>query len=361
MKRTPLYERHIEAAARMTEFGGWEMPLQYTRITEEHMAVREHVGIFDVSHMGDVVIKGPDASKFTDYLLPSQASGLEDGKCTYTAFLNDNGMMIDDTIIYRRSKDEFFFVPNAGPTESIVNWVNRHKKDFNVEILNFSDEISSIALQGPESPEVLEEMGLSLADPFTFYETKIDVDNPMTNEKSMIISGTGYTGEKGIEFILPNGVAVELWDRLSRLISKRKGLPCGLGARDTLRMEKGMVLSGHDFNQDRSPYECSISFIMNTDHDFLGKEKVLENKEHSKERFRGFIMEDKGIPREECQVLVGENVIGKVTSGTMSPVLKKGIGLGFVDKNYMKQGTEVSIDIRGNKYRATVSRPKIVP
>ncbi len=361
MKKTALHERHIEAGAKMTEFGGWEMPLQYTRITEEHMAVRSHAGIFDVSHMGDVVIRGPGAAEFVDFMLPSQASSLDNGKCTYTAFLDENGCIIDDTIIYRRKDDEFFFVPNAGPTDEIVKWAKDHSPDYDVEIINHSDEMSSIALQGPDSRKILSEIGLDLAEPFTFYQTPIQHDNPMTEGRDMIVSGTGYTGEEGVEFILPNSYALELWDRLSSLLEKYSGLPCGLGARDTLRMEKGMLLSGHDFERNRTPYECSISFIMNTEHEFIGKAKALESKENSGIRFRGIVMEEKGIPREECRVYHNGKDIGVVTSGTLSPILKKGIGLGFIDKAFMKQGTEIYVDIRGKMTRATVSRPKMVP
>ncbi len=361
MRRTALYERHLEAGAKMTEFGGWEMPLQYTRIMDEHMAVRNHAGIFDVSHMGDVVIKGKDSVKFVDYILPTKASDLQPGKCVYTAFLDENGYIIDDTIIYRTGEREFFFVPNAGPTEDIIKWIEENRKGFEITVENYSYDMSSIALQGPDSEKILNKMGLKLPEPFTFYYSEIGHNNPMTGKNNMIISGTGYTGESGIEFILPNSYANDLWKILMGYMSEFNGLPCGLGARDTLRMEKGMLLSGHDFNRNRTPYECSISFIMNEDHEFIGREKVLENKEKSSLRFRGFIMDEKGIPREECKIFHGDNEVGEITSGTLSPVLKKGIGLGFIDKKYMKSGTEVEIDIRGKIFKATLSRPKMVP
>lgn len=361
MKRTVLYEKHVELNARMTEFSGWDMPLQYTRIMDEHMAVRRSAGIFDVSHMGDVVLEGKDVNSFVDYMFPTRASSIEQGKCLYTAFLDDNGCIMDDTIIYRLDDNKFFFVPNAGPTEEIVQWINDHRKGFDINIRNVSDHMASIALQGPGSEGVLKKMGLRLPDPFTFYETDLEYGNKITGKKGMIVSGTGYTGEKGVEFILPVQGAVNLWDRLMKLLSEIDGLPCGLGARDTLRMEKGMLLSGHDFNRNRTPYECSISFIMNEDHDFIGKEKVMENKEKSHLRFRGFVLEEKGIPREECSINIDGEKVGEITSGTLSPVLNKGIGLGFIDKKFMKSGTEVFIEIRGKNFKSTVTRPKIVP
>lgn len=361
MKKTALFDKHIETGAKMTEFSGWDMPLQYTRIMDEHMAVRNHAGIFDVSHMGDVAIKGKDASAFVDYILPTRASKLEDGKCVYTAFLDENGCIIDDTIIYRLSENEFFFVPNAGPTEQILEWIDEHKEGFEIEVENYSYRLSSIALQGPDSENILKEMGYHLPEAFTFYQVDIEFENPMTKNRKMIVSGTGYTGESGVEFILPNEYAGDLWDKLMGFMKKYNGLPCGLGARDTLRMEKGMLLSGHDFNRNRTPYECSISFIMDIDHDFVGKEKALESKDKSKLRFRGFIIDDRGIPREECRILSDGKEVGKITSGTLSPVLKKGIGLGFIDRKFMKAGTEVEIEIRGKKFNSKVSRPKMVP
>lgn len=361
MKRTVLYDKHIELSAKMTEFSGWEMPLQYTRIMDEHMAVRKSAGIFDVSHMGDVIIEGEDADRFVDYIFPTKVSELEEGKCVYTAFLDNNGYIIDDTIVYRLGTNRFFFVPNAGPTDEIVRWLSDHKNGFQVEIENVSDKLASVALQGPFSADVLERMEMKLPDPFTFYETIIEKENPITRKRTMIVSGTGYTGEKGVEFILPVQEAASLWDRLMNLLKDFDGLPCGLGARDTLRMEKGMLLSGHDFNRNRTPYECSISFIMNEDHDFIGKNKVLENKEKSSMRFRGFVLEERGIPREECKITVEGSLVGHITSGTLSPVLNKGIGLGFIDKKFMKSGTEVSIEIRGKNFNSRVSRPKIVP
>jgi aminomethyltransferase len=361
MKRTPIYDEHIKLNAKMIDFSGWDMPLEYTKILDEHMAVRENVGIFDVSHMGDVIIEGPDSNEFVDYLFPTKASDLKEGQCVYTAFLDDDGNIIDDTIVYRMGNHKFFFVPNAGTTDLIVDWVNKHKGNYNVNINNVSSKIASIALQGPKAENVLNEMNIDMPEPFTFAYVDNEYRNELTETDNIIISGTGYTGENGIEFILPAEYAGKLWTRLVELITKYNGLPCGLGARDTLRMEKGMLLSGHDFNRDRNPYECSVSFIVNLDHEFIGKENLEKKKETSNMRFRGFILEGRGIPRQGYPVFSGETKIGEITSGTSSPVLGKGIGLGYIDKKYMKAGNNVEIDIRGRKVTATVSRPKIVP
>lgn len=361
MKRTPIYEEHIKLNAKMIDFSGWEMPLEYSKILEEHMAVRNNVGIFDVSHMGDVIIEGPESNEFVDYLFPTKVSDLKENQCVYTAFLDENGNIIDDTIIYRLGDFKFFFVPNAGTTDLIMDWVNSHKGNYNVNINNVSKKIGSIALQGPKSEDVLKDMKIDMPEPFTFYSVDIGLRNEITGNNDMIISGTGYTGEKGIEFIIPEEYSKDLWRRLIEVIGKYNGLPCGLGARDTLRMEKGMLLSGHDFNRDKNPYECSISFIVNLDHDFIGKESLERKKDTSNLRFRGFILEGRGIPRQGYAVYIGENKIGEITSGTSSPVIGKGIGLGYIDKKYMKAGTEVEVDVRGRKISATVAKPKIVP
>ncbi|KAA8922030.1 glycine cleavage system aminomethyltransferase GcvT [Thermoplasma sp.] len=357
--RTVLYDEHAKLNAKFTEFNGWDMPLYYRSIIEEHMAVRRHVGIFDVSHMGDITVKGKDASAFLDHMFPTKVSNLKSGECVYTAFLNEDGLMIDDTIVYRMGEDSYFFVPNAGTTEKIYRWVTDHSKGYDVRIENVSNKISSIALQGPESEDVLKELGFTYPGYFKFQYDNGKYMNPITGKDQIIISGTGYTGEKGVEFIIPNEFAVELWKKLLEAISRRNGLPAGLGARDTLRMEKGMLLSGHDFNEDRDPYEASVSFIVNNDGDFIGKKKLDERRKSDHEIFRGFILSD-GIPRNGNLIKADGKRIGTVTSGTISPVLNKGIALGYIDKAYSKENTEVMIEIRSVDHRAVVSRPKIV-
>ncbi len=358
-KRTPLYDEHVKLGAKIIDFHGWDMPLQYTKILEEHMAVRKNVGIFDVSHMGDITVEGPDAEKFLDSIFPTKISSLKEGEATYTAFLKEDGTIIDDTIVYRLGKEKFFFVPNASTIEIIFNWVNKNKKNFNVEIKNISSDISCIAVQGPKSPEIIKKMGLEFPEPFHFIEETGSYNiNKITNSNSIIVSGTGYTGEIGIELLVSSSNAPEVWKKLLRLISEVSGLPCGLGSRDTLRMEKGMLLSGTDFNGDRNPYECSISFIVNNESEYIGK-KALENK--GDYIFRGFKLEGKSIPRAGSEVYLGDEKIGVITSGTLSPVLDCSIALGFVKRKYMKSGPSVKISVRERKIDATMGRPKIVP
>ncbi len=357
--RTALYNEHLKLNARMTNFHGWEMPLEYTKIVEEHMAVRRNVGIFDVSHMGDVIIEGNDANKFVDYIFPTKISDLNIGECTYTAFLDTDGKMIDDTIIYKLWDDKYFLIPNAANIERIINWLNKNSTGYSIKIINHSDEISHIAVQGPKTPEVLGEMKIEMPENFHFLLNNIQFLNPLLNENFMMVSGTGYTGERGVELIIPNEIAPSLWEKLLDIIKNYDGRPCGLGARDTLRMEKGMLLSGQDFNEDKTPYEASVSFIVNLNHEFIGREKLIENKNNFKIIFRGFILENKNIPRPGFKIYHNDDEIGYITSGSVSPILNTGIGLGYINKDFMKSNEPVYIKIRDKYVKAQISKPKL--
>lgn len=357
--RTPLYEEHVKLGAKIIDFHGWDMPLQYSKILEEHMAVRKHVGIFDVSHMGDVVVSGKDAASFLDHMFPTNISSLNIGEAIYTAFLNESGKIIDDTIVYRLEENKFFFVPNASMIDIIYNWVNENKEGFDVDIINYSSDIACIAIQGPESREVLSGLGLPFAESFRFSVVDGNYNNnSLTGINSIIVSGTGYTGETGVELLVPAKDAPSMWEKVLKLVKEKSGLPCGLGSRDTLRMEKGMLLSGTDFSSDRNPYECSISFIVNNEADYIGK-KSLESK--GDYIFRGFRLEGKMIPRSGSRVLLDGEDIGVITSGTLSPILDSAIALGFVKRKYMKSGPSVKISIRDRLMDAEMGRPKIVP
>ena len=253
----------------------------------------------------------------------------------------------------------FFFVPNASMIDIIYNWVLENKGKFDVEITNVSDDISCIAVQGPKSEEVIRELGLEFPEPFKFLEIKGKFnENKITGNNSVIVSGTGYTGERGVELLFSSRNAAEVWEKVLNLIEKKSGLPCGLGARDTLRMEKGMLLSGTDFNRDRNPYECSISFIVNNESDYIGK-KAIEDK--GNDMFRGFRLNGKLIPRAGSEVFIDGKKIGIITSGTLSPMLDTAIALGFVNRSYIKAGQEVEISIRGRMEKGTMGKPKIVP
>ncbi|MCL4341888.1 MAG: glycine cleavage system aminomethyltransferase GcvT [Candidatus Thermoplasmatota archaeon] len=359
--RTPLYEEHVKLNASMVDFHGWAMPMQYGKILDEHMAVRNSAGIFDVSHMGDVIISGSDAERFLLHVLPTDITVLHDGDAAYTAFLNNDGNIIDDTIVYRINHEKFFIVPNAATTSIVYNWLINNSHDFKVEISDVSSKIACIALQGKKSLEILDRMGRKYPSEFKFYELVSDEysENYLTGNRGVIVSGTGYTGEKGVEFLIPSDNAVMLWRKLLSEVSAMGGSPCGLGSRDTLRLEKGMLLSGTDFSSDRNPNECSISFIITNRNQYIGKESLESVKK--KEIFRGIKMEGKIIARSGSQVYHGNTLIGRVTSGTLSPVLGTAIALAFIDRNYSKPGTEVEVMVRDRRLKGVISRPRMVP
>ncbi|MGP6293731.1 glycine cleavage system aminomethyltransferase GcvT [Caldiplasma sukawensis] len=346
--KTVLYDNHVMNGAKMVDFHSWNMPLYYESILKEHMSVRKKVGIFDVSHMGDLFIEGDNSTDFLLSILPSDIENAKENSCTYTAFLNSDGKMIDDTIIYKFSDEKYLSIPNAATTDLIYNHVKSFDKK-GVEIKNVSDEYGCIAVQGPESQPLIEDLGFEFPESFRFYEIN-----------HLIVSGTGYTGEKGVEIIGKNKNIVEMWEKLSEKLKNYDGSLCGLGARDTLRMEKGFLLSGQDFNNDRTPREAGISFILTNRKNYMGKE--FAERTDFTEIFRGFIAEEKGaIPRTGSEIFDQEgNKIGIITSGSLSPVLGMGIGLGYIQREFSGQNKYVYIDVRGKRNRFMVSRPKMV-
>ena len=348
--KTELNKNHRELGANMVNFHGWDMPLYYESIIKEHNYVREKCGVFDVSHMGDIFIEGKDAKETLMRLLPTDIGKVKDGQCVYSAFLNEDGKMIDDTIIYKFNNEKFLCVPNASMIDIIFNHIFENIQG-DVKIKNKSNNLSCLAIQGKMSDIILNKLGLEFPEFMKFYE-----------KNSMIISGTGYTGEKGCEIILENDLVQDLWKNIIMELKGVGGGPCGLGSRDTLRMEKGMLLSGQDFNSDKNPYESSISFIVNMDHDFIGRNSLLKNNEPEL-IFRGFVMDDKNsFPRHGSKIHNLENEdIGYITSGTISPTLKKGIGLGYVRREHRKIGTEVLIETRKGFTKGYISKPKIIP
>ena len=359
MMRTSLFDEHIKAKAKMVDFHGWEMPIEYTSIMKEHMNVRTKAGIFDVSHMGDVIVEGPDSGDYLEYMLPTSIKTMKPGSAVYSAFLDDDGCMIDDTIVYMLSRERFLIVPNAATKDIILKWMVDHKGRFKCTVKDISDQISCIALQGPQTPLILNKMKIAMPENFTFSYYKIGTVSSITGDKNGIVSATGYTGEKGVEFIIPNAEAVSLWRVLINELANMGSGPCGLGCRDTLRMEKGFLLSGQDFDRDRDPYEASISFIMTNKGEFVGKSSL--EKRNNGIIFRGFILEERGIPRSGSKIFAGGQEVGTVTSGTFSPVLGKGIALGYISKEHSSKGEIVDLEIRGNRIKARVSRPKMVP
>jgi aminomethyltransferase len=362
MKQTALYQTHIQLGARMVPFVGWEMPIVYSSINNEHKAVRERAGIFDVSHMGDQIIHGSGASDFIRRLLPFDFTTLSPGQAFYSHFLNENGNIIDDTIVLRLESERYLLIPNASTTEIILDHI-RAMVPSNVVLEDHSNEMQCIALQGPNAPAILSDVlskDVSSLPFFSFIEN--DYQHTKTKEmERIIISATGYTGEKGFEIISSRRSSVDIWNRLMTSGREYGIEPCGLGSRDTLRLEKGYLLSGTDFSFNRTPLETGHDWTINWDHDFVGKQALLDQKrENSYEQFTGIIMSEKGIPRTGMKILSGDTPIGTITSGTFSPTLKKGIGLGYVNSEFLLDGTEVQIKIRNSYHKAIIKKPPFV-
>lgn len=358
MKKTALFDKHVSLGAKMVPFAGFEMPVQYSGLTEEHFAVREKVGIFDVSHMGQFYVEGPGALELLQYVTTNNLATLEDGKAQYSCLPNEKGGIVDDLIVYKMADDKYFVVVNASNIEK--DWAHISKyNSFGAKITNVSDEISLIAIQGPKALETLQKLTKVNLSEVPYYHFTIGV---VSGVEEVIISNTGYTGSGGFEIYFPNDYAEKLWDELTVAGEEFGLLPCGLGARDTLRLEKGFCLYGNDLNDETSPIEAGLGWITKFEKEFISKDKLSEQKEVGvTKKLVGFEMLEKAIPRHDYPVVDTEgNLIGKVTSGTMSPMKKVGIGLAYIDQPYFKQGSEIFIQIRNKNIPAKVVKTPFV-
>lgn len=352
-RRTPLYEEHLRLNGRMVEFGGWDMPVLYAGIIEEHTAVRNAAGIFDVSHMGQIELTGPDALECANYLTVNNASNLVDGQAQYSILLNERGTVVDDIIVYRFNADRFIFVVNASNIEKDFGWISSHKKG-NVKIVNRSDDFALIAFQGPKALSILKgltDINLDEIPPFHFRQGSFN------GRDAVIVARTGYTGEDGFEIFCAPKAAAGLWQDILERGKSQGVLPVGLGARDTLRMEMKYSLYGHEITDETNPLEAGLGWVVKLDKpkDFIGKSVLLEVKKTGlKRKLVGFKMIDKGIPRSECNIISDGATVGFVTSGTMSPSLKEPIGIGYVPVALAAEGSKFFIDIRGGLRQAIV-------
>ena len=345
MKKTPIYERHVELGAKILDFHGWLMPIQYKGIVTEHLAVRNKVGIFDVSHMGEFEIKGQDAYDFVQILIANNLDKIEPGRALYTTMCNENGGIIDDLVVYMFNKEHLMLVVNASNTEKDFRWINAHVGSYKVEVNDISPNTVLLAVQGPKSALVVEK----------FLDKKLDSLKRFhfQGEEPILISRTGYTGEDGFELFIEAERGVWLWDELMKFNIQ----PVGLGARDTLRLEKGYILYGNDANESTTPLEAGIEWTVDLEKpDFIGKEALLNRKIKRKLVF--LEMQEKGIPRPGCKIKNSEGTkeIGEVTSGTYSPSLEMGIALGYVDIGYKN----VAVEIRGRLLKAEIGTVKSV-
>lgn len=356
LKQTPLYDEHLKSGAKMVDFAGWQMPIQYTSIVKEHELVRKSVGLFDVSHMGEIEIHGRTALNFCQKVTCNDVSKLKPGKVQYTAVLNEAGGMIDDCTLYMYHSEHFLMVVNAARKENVLNWLYM-QQDPGIEIRDRSRNFALIAIQGPLSQEIVSELIGRDSQTITYYE--FQVCNIM--DQAIIVSRTGYTGEDGFEIYVPGEIAVKVWQSLMEL-GKDKGIaPIGLGARDTLRLEMGYRLYGNDMDEETTPFEAGLAWIVNMDKGFfIGCQALKEQKEQGDySRVRGLVLEGKGIPRHGYEVYDGDTLIGVITSGTFSPTLKKGIALAKLKTN-KKLGDTVSVDLRGKRALAKLVQPPFV-
>jgi aminomethyltransferase len=336
LRRTPLYERHRALNARMVPFAGWEMPVQYEGVIAEHRAVRADTGVFDVSHMGELEVEGPRAHELLQSLLANDLDKIEPGRAQYTLLTNEQGGIVDDLIAYRLEAGRYLLIVNAANREAAFRWLKEHEIPGS-DVRDASDAFGLLAVQGPQS---IERLGLDDAPAFTFAEQMLDGIEVMVNR-------TGYTGERGVELLVPSDDAEELWDR----VLERGAVPCGLGARDTLRLEVCYPLHGNDIGPDTDAISAGLGWACALDKDFTGVEELRRVKGAGPERkLVPFVMEDSGIPRQGMAI-AGD---GEVTSGSHSPMLDRGIGMGYVPAEQAAADTELTIDIRGRDRRARV-------
>jgi aminomethyltransferase len=357
LQRTPLYESHVAAGARIVDFAGWQMPVQYSGVIDEHRAVRQAAGLFDVSHMGEVRVTGPGAEAFLQGITPNDVSKLEDGQAHYSALLTERGTYVDDLLIYRMSPEEYLVVVNASNRAKDYEWIARHARDAEaVEVEDLSDRYALLALQGPKAVEILRPLarvdgGGALDDIKTYRFARGTVDGVPA-----ILSRTGYTGEDGFELYLDPADAPRVWDRLLEAGKDHGLVPAGLGARDTLRLESGMALYGHEIDDTTTSWEAKLGWTVKPDKgDFVGRDALLAQKEAGVERrLVGFEIEGRGIAREGHKVVRGDEAVGHVTSGTWSPTFEKALGMAYVPVEMAEPGSGIEIEVRGRRLPAKV-------
>jgi aminomethyltransferase len=359
-KNIPLNDLHVSLGAKMLPFAGYNMPILYSNLIQEHLAVRNSVGVFDVSHMGEFVLRGPKALDLIQKLCTNDASVLVNGKVQYTCMTNNLGGIVDDLLVYRWDENEYYLVVNASNIEKDWEWIVSHNTD-GVDIENISDTLCLFAVQGPSATKTMQKLtNLDLAgmDNYEFLAGEV------AGISDIIISTTGYTGAGGFEIYVWNKDARKMWDAIFEAGAEFGILPVGLGARDTLRTEMGYCLYGHDINDTTSPIEAGLGWITKFNKTFTNSDKhLIIKQEGPKKKLIGFEMIDRGIPRQHYEILDCEyNIIGEVTSGTQSPCLNKGIGIGmgYVSASFAKIDNEIYIQVRNNKLKAKVVKMPFV-
>ena len=357
-KKTVFYEKHKQLGAKIVEFGGWDMPVQYSSIIAEHKAVRNSAGLFDVSHMGQVFVSGNDALKFLQKIVPQDISKLALHKAIYCQLTMENGALVDDLIIYRLDEKKYLIIVNASNIDKDYGWFIKNKNELDVLVENNSDEYAMIALQGPNAYKILINAGIQVNDQPEFFTIKgLSLKNI-----PVYLSRTGYTGEDGFELIVKNEYALKLWDILFEAGDECNLLPIGLGARDSLRLEAALMLYGNDLNENTTPVEAGLKWSIPSDkeEDYNGKAIITEQiNSGTEKKLIGFEMTERAIPRHEYEIYYKGEPAGIVTSGGFAPTLDKNIGMGYVDTKYnITLDSEIQIMVRNKLYKAkVVKRP----
>ncbi len=353
MKNVALHHIHENLGAKIVPFAGYNMPVQYEGVNLEHLTVRESVGVFDVSHMGEFLVSGENSLALIQKVTSNDASKLEIGDAQYSCFPNEKNGIVDDLICYKIKEDQYLLVVNASNIEKDWKWISRYNETFNAELKNISEEYSLLAIQGPKAVEAMQSLSsLDLAT-ISFYKFKV---GDFAGIENVIISATGYTGSGGFEIYCKNSDAIQIWNKIFEAGAEFGIKPIGLAARDTLRLEMGYCLYGNDIDDSTSPIEAGLGWITKFTKEFVNHESLAKQKEYKPERkLVAFELDERGIPRQGYDILdVNSNVIGKVTSGTMSPCLGKGIGMGYVPRILSKSGNQIYIQIRKKAIPATI-------
>ena len=356
LKQTPLNAAHRRLGGRMVEFGGWDMPVQYPAGTvEEHLRTRTRSGLFDVSHMGEIEVRGRDAIRFVNRVTSNDASRLADGQAQYSALTTPEGTVVDDLLVYRFGPERLLLVVNASTTDKDWDWINSHKGDESVELTNRSADFCQLALQGPDALRILSQLTETPLEEIKYYHFR----EGSVDGVPAVISRTGYTGEDGFEVYAAPDKAEQLWDKLldaGRYGTPEGTLPAGLAARNTLRLEAGMALYGHEITEETTLLEANLGWITKLDKgDFVGREPLARQKEEGvRRKLVGFEVTERGIARDGQDVYVGGERVGHVTSGSPAPFLKKNIGMAYLPVRHADAGTQIQIDVRGRMVGAQV-------
>ena len=351
-KRTCLYDKHVALGALISPFGGFDMPIQYTGIVDEHNAVRQACGIFDVSHMGEVLVTGPESEKFVNYIFTNDIAGAPDGKIFYGMMCHPTGGVVDDLLVYKMEAQRFFLVINASNIDKDVAWIMEHAKDFDIVVENQSEKYGEVAVQGPKTEEIVERiLGIQCGD-LAFYTCKeVEADG-----ETIIISRTGYTGEDGFEIYASHEFTNRVWDKL---VGSGEVKPCGLGCRDTLRFEVGLPLYGDELTDEITPLEAGLGMFAKLDKDFIGRDALAAQKaEGLKRKIVGIELKDKAIPRHGYEVEADGKVIGVVTTGYNSISTGKSVCMAMLDIDYTKLDTEVAVRIRKKVFPGVVTKKR---